>query len=166
MNFERYIDFILAQSRVVVALTVVLALVAAAGAARLTITSDMRACFSTDNPQLQAFEALEATFDGQDNVLVLITVGEDDLFTPQRLKLIRDLTDLGRQVPHSLSVNSLATFQHIASDGDDFQVADLIPAPAILSEAKSRRVREVTIATPELLNRTVTDDANASDIPA
>ena len=60
----------LALDRPVLVIVVVAFAVAliAAGAARLTVTNDMRAYFSEDNPQLKALDRVETVFDKQDNV--------------------------------------------------------------------------------------------------
>lgn len=55
-------------------LSVLLAAVAASGARFIEFTTDYRAYFSEDNPELRTFERLENTYTKSDNVLVVLTL--------------------------------------------------------------------------------------------
>ena len=64
--FEAYIDWMSRHYRSATLVIVVLFIGLATGMTGLSVTNDMRAYFSSDNPQLLAFERVEEIFDRQD----------------------------------------------------------------------------------------------------
>jgi len=68
-------------------LVIITAIIAVGGVASggrfLGFTTDYRAFFSPDNPELRAFEALQASYDRADNVVFLITPAAGPVFTTQ-----------------------------------------------------------------------------------
>ena len=79
---ERYITWLLRWHKLVVVASVVLAMVLGFGAGRLTITNDTRAYFSEDNPQLAAFDALEAVYDKQETIDFVVVAKEGEPPSP------------------------------------------------------------------------------------
>ena len=72
---------------VIIPVTLLALFLAASGAQYLSFTSNYRVYFSEDNPQLQAFEAMEATYTKDDNVLIVLTPSNGDVFTRDTLAL-------------------------------------------------------------------------------
>lgn len=56
----------------------------AAGAGQLQLTTDFRTYFSSDNPQLAAFEKLEADFNKQDTLVFLLQLDNAQECSVQR----------------------------------------------------------------------------------
>ncbi|MEM7251119.1 MAG: MMPL family transporter [Pseudomonadota bacterium] len=161
---ERYIAWLLRHSVVIVLATIAIAVAIGSGSLRLQFTSDLRAYFSPENPQLQAFETAEQMFDRQDTLYLLIRTREGDIFTPRTLTLIRDLTNLGWQVPYSRRVDSLANFQHTEAREDTLVVNSVLPAEGPLSEAHANRARAIALNEPALLGNVVAPNLDATGV--
>ena len=98
----------------------------AAGMRHLHFTTDYRIFFSPENPGRLAFEALENMFAKNDNVMIILAPRDGDVFSPDMLNLIRELTTRSWQTPYSTRVDSIANFQHTTAADDDLAVRDLI----------------------------------------
>jgi predicted RND superfamily exporter protein len=59
---EKYIHWIIAQRKWITSLSILMVIIISYGATKLIFTSDFRAYFGPDNPQLLAFEEMEKTF--------------------------------------------------------------------------------------------------------
>ena len=77
----------------IIALTIVIVVGAGSGMRFLTISTEYRDNFGPNNPQLLAFEKLEATFSRVDNIFFGIAPKKGDAFTPETLQVVADLTD-------------------------------------------------------------------------
>ncbi|MGI9335319.1 MAG: efflux RND transporter permease subunit [Gammaproteobacteria bacterium] len=159
-----FINHILDRPKSVIVATLVAVAVVAIGAARLTVTNDMRAYFSADNPQLAALDAMEAVFDKEDNAVFLVVAHAGDLFERRGLTLVHELTALGWQTPYSRRVDSLANFQYTHAQGDELIVEDLVADPARLDDERIAAVKDIALAEPTLVNRVVSQDGRATGI--
>ncbi|MCU7959404.1 MAG: hypothetical protein KZQ58_05275 [gamma proteobacterium symbiont of Bathyaustriella thionipta] len=79
----------------------------AAGIRQLTFSSDYQVFFDNDNPELQAFYALQETYSKTDNVLFVVAADKGNVFSRTTLSAIEELTRQAWQIPHSLRVDSL-----------------------------------------------------------
>lgn len=61
--FDAYLAWLSRHYRLAAVVVAALFVILGAGMSGLSVTNDMRAYFSDDNPQLLAFERLEAIFD-------------------------------------------------------------------------------------------------------
>ena len=103
-------------------LVVVLLALSTLGLPRLTFKNDYRMFFSKDNPELIAFENLQAKFAASDNVLIVLSARTGDLFTAPRLAALETLTNRAWSLPAARRVDSPANFQHSEAVGDDLAV--------------------------------------------
>ena len=133
----------------------VFVVIIAAGSGNLTFRGDYRVFFADDNPQLQAFDTIERTFNKNDNLSVVIAPPNGQLFTPKYLTLVRDLTEAAWQVPYSTRVDSISNYQHTEAIDDDLLVADLLPKFAAISDEHSLKAQNVALNQVELLSRLV-----------
>lgn len=159
-----FVQYILHHPRRVIACTLAAIALIALGAARLTVTNDMRAYFSDDNPQLAALNEMEAVFDKQDNAVFLVVARKGDLFNQRGLMLVHELTALGWQTPYSRRVDSLVNFQHTHAQGDELIVEDLIADPAQLSAQEIDAIKSIALGEPTLVNRVVSSDGRATGL--
>ena len=126
------------------------------------ITNDTRAYFSEDNPQLAAFDELEAVYAKQETLDFVVVAKEGDLFNRGSLTLMWELTELGWQTPYSHRVSSLANYQHTTVFDDDLVVEALITDPQTLTETSIARLREVALNEPTLTGTSVSRDGKAA----
>lgn len=146
------------------ALASVLLVAALAGALRLTYSNDYRLFFDDDNPDLAALSRLEATYAKTDSVMFVLHARDGDLFSAERLGLIRTLTDRLWQMPHASRVDSLTNYQHSWAEADDLYVADLIPAEDAITAEDVARARDVAANDPLIRGRLVSSDGRTSSL--
>jgi len=135
--------------------SVLLVVAAAAGARLIEFTTDYRAYFSDDNPELQTFEQLENTYTKSDNVLMVITPEDGDVFTQDTLAAVEQLTRDAWQTPYSIRVDSITNFQYSSASGDDLLVRDLVVDADELGAAELDEVEQVALNDPLLVNQLV-----------
>lgn len=148
----------------IILLTVLVVGGIASGGRFLQFTNDYRVFFSEDNPQLQAFENLQDTYTRNDNVLIMLLPKSGEVFEPETLNAVVDLTERAWQIPYSVRVDSISNFQHTFSEEDDLVVLDLVEEPSALSADELSRIREIAIHEPLLVNRLIANDGHATGI--
>jgi predicted RND superfamily exporter protein len=165
---ERFGAWVLRWRWLVLALTLVFVVIMAAGGRNLTISNDSRIFFSEDNPQLIAFEALEATYTEANTVLIAVAPKPGSeaqgIFTPEALQAVAELTEQGWLLPFSTRVDSLTNFSHTWADGDELIVEDLVPDTADLSDADLARIEDIALNEIQLVNRLVAPDGRTTAV--
>ena len=151
----RFGQWIVAYRWWLLVLVPLLMVLAGSGIRHLEMTTNYRVFFSSENPQLKAFEDLERTYTQDDNVFILLHPKDGEVFTPRTLEAVRDLTEQAWQVPYSIRVDSITNFQHTAAAGDDLAVTDLVEDPRSLSPRDLARIREIALSEPMLRNRLI-----------
>lgn len=149
-------------------LVIITAIIAVGGVASggrfLGFTTDYRAFFSPDNPELRAFEALQASYDRADNVVFLITPVDGHVFTNQTLTSIQWLTEKAWQVPYSTRVDSITNYQHSQAFGDDLVVGDLVQDPSAASSADLSQIENIALNEPLIVKRIINEEASVTGI--
>lgn len=142
----------------------VMTAVSAAGLQHLTFNNDLRAFFSEENPQLQALEALENTYNKIDNVYFVIAPKDNNVFTRDTLAAIEELTEAAWQIPYSSRVDSLTNFQHTSSEGDELLVEDLVSDARSMIAPEIERVREIALSEPRLVSQVVSPSGHVTGV--
>ncbi|QPJ64533.1 MAG: MMPL family transporter [Candidatus Nitrohelix vancouverensis] len=148
----------------VILLVLLLVGLAGSGGRFLDFSTNYRVFFSEDNPQLKAFDRLQNTFTKNDNAMIAIAPKDGNVFTPETLALVEEVTKQAWQIPYSTRVDSISNFQHTWADGDDLVVEDLVSGAADYSEADLKRVKEIALNEPLLLNRLITEKSDVTAI--
>lgn len=131
----------------------------------LAFSTDYRAFFGKDNPQLINFEALQNVYGKDDNILFMIEKKNNaDIFDKKTLTAVKFLTDESWQMPFSTRVDSISNYQHTESEADDLLVADLVEFPEELNEEKISKVKKVSLNEPLLVNRLVSGDGKVTAV--
>ncbi len=141
----------------VVFLSILFTLIAMSGLSRLSSTTDYRAYFGPNNPELKAFEALEHQFEQKEALIIAIESVGEDLFSPRHLVALREFTATGWTLPYAMRSQSLANFQHSHAEGDDIIVEALVPDGPISPE-QAARIRATALNSDELRDRLVSAD--------
>ncbi len=161
----RYAWWIVRHPWIVILATLLLVIAMASGGRFLAFKTDYRVFFSDDNPQLLAFEALEAQYTKNDNVMFILVPRDGDVFSQPSLEAVRELTTAAWQIPYSIRVDSLSNFQYTAAEGDDLLVRDLVDDKSDLNDPAVRaKIRAVALAEPLLLDRLVPTRAHVTGI--
>ncbi len=147
---HRFFENLLDHPLAVIAAAVLLVAVASAGAGRLVFKSDYRVFFGEENPQLNAYEAMQRVYGKSDNIVFVLSPRSGGLFTPDRLEALRQLTEGAWQIPYSTRVDSITNYQHSRAEGDDLIVEDLVADPLALDAAGLEGVRKIATSEPLL----------------
>ncbi len=161
---EQYARWVVRWRWLILILTIGLVMLLGSGGKNLEFTNDYRVFFSEDNPYLEAFENLQDTYTKNDNVLIMLMPESGDVFTPEVLEAVVDLTDQAWQTPYSTRVDSISNFQHTYAEQDDLVVIDLVEDPASLDQSQLDYIRDVAVNEPLLVNRIVSPDGRATGV--
>jgi len=169
---SRYIDalvvsytrWIIRWRWLVLLLCVLGAGLAAAGAKNLGFSNDYRNWFSEENPELQAFEAVQNIYTKQDNVLIVLEPRDGEVFTPGVLGTVQELTEAAWQLPFAIRVDSITNFQHTQAEEDDLIVEDLISTSADLSADELAEKKAIALNEPALRDRLISSDASVTGV--
>ena len=83
--------------------TLAVVMIAGSGGRFLSFNSDYHAFFGDDNPQLNAYEALQNKYTKDDNVFIVIEPKNGNIFTREHLSAIEQLATDSWQTPYSQS---------------------------------------------------------------
>ncbi|MBL1274623.1 MAG: hypothetical protein COB30_000890 [Ectothiorhodospiraceae bacterium] len=136
----------------------------ASGGRFIAFATDYEVWFSDDNPELIDFSTLQNTYDKSDNVLFLLAPKDGKVFTRETLTSVEWLTEQAWQIPYSTRVDSLSNFQHTRAVGDDLIVADLVENATALKNVDLIDIKEIALHEPQLLHRTISEDAAVTAI--
>ena len=132
-----------------------------AGVTRLHFDTDFRAYFGPGNPQLQAFDEAQKVYNKSDAILFAFLPkdrsGNADVFDARTLEAVRELTREAWKLPYTIRVDSITNFQWTQADGDDLQVAPLLPDDAELTPEIIARTKERAMHETALMHRFVND---------
>lgn len=159
---NHYFNLILRRPYRVLLLVVMVVITLGAGVHKLSFTSDFRTYFSSENPQLQAFEAMEKRFSRQDNLFFLVSGNSQHLFTQKGLTLVETLTEKSWQLPYVQRVDSLQNFQYTEVDGDELIIDDLYRSDELTADMSALKHRALTHADIQL--KLLSPDANVTGI--
>ena len=130
----------------------------------LEFANNYRVFFSDENPELVAFEDLQATYTKNDNFLFVLEPANGDAFAPQTLAAVEQLTEAAWKVPFAIRVDSISNFQHTYGVDDDLIVEDLFSGGALMSAAERERRGDIALAEPLLLDQLVSADGAVTSV--
>lgn len=141
-----------------------LVMAAGYGGSKIYFQNDYRIFFSEDNPQLKSFEAIQAIYTKDDNVLIVLHNPDLPVFSKEFLEVVHYTTEAAWKLPFSTRVDSLTNFQNTEAFEDDLIVEDLVPDPGVLTEADLEKVENIAKTEPLLWNRVISDDPNTTAV--
>ncbi len=148
----------------VIIATILILVTAASGIRFLTINNDTRVFFSEENPQLQALEALENTYNKIDNVLFVIEPQDGNVFTKETLAAVAELTEGSWQLPYSNRVDSISNFQYTEVEEDDLIVEDLVQNAASMSDVDIERIKKIALSEPQLIDDLISASGHVTGV--
>jgi predicted RND superfamily exporter protein len=120
-------------------------------------TTDYRVFFGDDNPQLVAFDKLEATYTKNDNILIVFEPDDGDSFSEHTLRAMEWMTEESWTLPFSTRVDSVTNFQNTSDDQGDLIVAELVDFDDGVSDEEREYAKTVVLNEPVLAGRLVSD---------
>lgn len=164
-NFSyRFGKWVVEHNWLVIILTVLFVVGAGLGIKKLSLSGDYKIFFKDDNPQLQAFDALQKTYTKSDNVLFVLAPKDGAVFTPATLAATIALTDQAWKLPYSSRVDSVTNYQHSSAEGDNLTVHDLVKNPSSLGSAELARLRDIATHDPLLVKRLISPQAHVTGV--
>ena len=148
----------------IVVSAVISALAIGGGAANLEFANNYRVFFSDENPELTAFENLQATYTKNDNFLFVLEPSNGDAFSTDTLAAVEILTEAAWQIPFAIRVDSISNFQHSYGSGDDLIVEDLFSGAEQMDNAERSRRGEIALNEPLIRNQLLTPDGSVTAV--
>ena len=148
----------------VVLAAIVGALAVGSGAQHLEFANNYRVFFSDENPELTAFEDLQATYTKNDNFLFVLEPSDGDAFSANTLAAVESLTEAAWQIPYAIRVDSISNFQHSYGVEDDLIVEDLFRDAAQMDPDERARRGEIALAEPLLRDQLVTSKGSVTAV--
>ena len=147
-------------------LGLLLVVVCTLGTQRLVFENDYKVFFSPDDAHLVAHETMEDAYTSSDSISFLIGVKDGDLFTPQRLQAIAQLSEQMWTFQRVIRVDSVTNFQHTEAHGDDLQVYALFEDPLTLTADDIAKRKAVALNEVTLVNAVIAADGRATVVNA
>ncbi len=161
---KKFGDWVVRYRWLIIIVTILAALTAASGMRFLTFSNDNRVFFSEENPQLQALESLENTYNKIDTVLFVLAPQDGSVFSPKTLAAVVELTEKAWQTPFSGRVDSISNFQYSHAEEDDLIVADLVQNPMGLTDADLEQIEQIALSEPQLINNAVSSSGDVTSV--
>ena len=160
----RYARWVLRWRWPIVILSLLTAAGVGSGARGLFFDTNYRAFFSDENPQLNAFEALQNVYTKNDNVLFVVAPEDGVAFSNATLAAVEELTAESWKLPYAIRVDAVTNFQHTEAEEDDLIVRDLVEGAQAAGPDALAKARRVALSEPVLARRLVDDDARVTAV--
>ncbi len=132
--------------------------------AKMEFDGDYHVFFNKTNPELEAFDALQEKYTKLDNVILVLSPDNGDVFTKENLAAVEELTTESWNTPYSSRVDAITNFQHTSADGDDLYVDDLSYESSLKTEAEVAEIKVKALKEPLLLNRIINEKGSVTAI--
>jgi predicted RND superfamily exporter protein len=161
---EGFARWLIERRLLVLVASFAVAVLLASGASRLGFIDEYRVFFGTDNPQLVAFDEVEAIYTKNDNIMLVVEPPDADAFSTKTLAVVEELTNEAWKIPFAIRVDSLTNFQHTWGTEDDLIVEDLVTDATSLTDEERAAKKAVALAEQMILNRMVPEDAEVTGL--
>lgn len=150
--------------RLFILLPLVIVGLCASGLPQLSFNVDYRVFFAEDNPQLQAFNHIQANFSASEKLLLVYSPGDGEVFSERSLRTARAATDELWKTPYSTRVDSIINFQRTRAYGDELEVENLVPADRTLTPEQRRDIKQYALNEPLLADRLIDPKARVTGL--
>ena len=141
--------------------SVLLLIICAAGATRLSINADTRVFFSDSNENRRSLDLFETRYASSVNLLVVLHASDGDLFTEDRLAALTQLTEDAWTLPYATRVESIINASHISSDQEGIIIAE---TGALDVAGSAAAARDRVMSDNLLVGRLVAEDGKTAAI--
>lgn len=159
-----YARWIIRWRWLVLATCLLATLAAGYGLRNFMFTADYKVYFGKDNAELIAFEHFENTYTSSENILFVLQPKDKNIFTPDTLEIVKQLTEKAWQIPYAIRVDSITNYQYTEARGDDLTVADLVENPRALGATDLDRIKAVALNEPTLAGRLIAYDSGTTGV--
>ncbi|PCJ33623.1 MAG: hypothetical protein COA99_15515 [Moraxellaceae bacterium] len=155
---ESFANGVIRWRWLIIAFTLLMVMAAGKGAENIVFSSNYRVFFAEGNDQLKDFTSLQNTYSKSDNVMIIMTPKQGDIFDKDFLAAVHDVTDQAWQLPWSTRVDSITNYQHTQGFEDDLIVGDMVEEPSELDQQALDNIRQVTLNEPVIIKRLLAED--------
>ena len=120
---------------------------------KMEFDGDYHVFFSESNPELEAFDALQEKYTKDDNVIIVLSPDNNNIFTKNNLSAIEELTTSSWNTPYSSRVDAITNFQYTRAVEDDLFVDDLSYESSLKSIEEIAEIKKQALKEPLLVNR-------------
>lgn len=131
---------------------------------KMEFDGDYHVFFSETNPELEAFDALQDKYTKDDNVILVLSPSNENVFTKENLTAIEELTADAWNTPYSSRVDAITNFQHTSAVGDDLYVDDLSYESSLKTESEILEIKAKALKEPLLVNRILNEKGSVTAI--
>ncbi len=132
------------------------------GASNLYFRGDYKIFFEKTDPQRVAFEQMQSVFNKTTSASIIIAPHSGNIFEPESLKLVHEMTEAAWQTPYSNRVDSISNYQHTFAEGDDLLVEAMIYDETELDDEKVAQIKSVVMNEPNLVNSLVSNKGHVA----
>lgn len=137
--------------RLVTLFVVVVSVMAIMGIGKLSMVSDYRIFFDKDNPEVVAYERIQAQYQSSENVLLVVVPPQGETaLSEDGLAMQLWLTERAWEMPFVTRVDSVPNFPRTRVDGDDLFIEELFKgedelSPAFIAELRAYVTTEIQL---------------------
>lgn len=166
-QFSKFLEtlskYVTTYPKITISICLIITLLFATQLMKLTIDASIKGQFPQNFPATLELDALEEQFGGSE--IVLLGIKAENIYTPEVLALIEQLTDAIEEFDEVDTVTSLFTVNDIVGTAEGMEVYELIeefPETEEAIQALRTRMRK----NPMLWNNVISDDETATAIVA
>ncbi|MBI3772210.1 MAG: MMPL family transporter [Gammaproteobacteria bacterium] len=156
---DQYLNLLKQWKWSILIVSLLLVGIASSGLRYLTFTSDFKAYFSANDPQLLAYETLQNVYADTQNALIVVEPRSGTVFTREVLATISEITSKAWKLPFATRVDSITNFQHSRADGDNLIIEDLLPMNIPITDEQLAQTRKIALGETLLRNRLISADS-------
>ena len=156
--FEKKTKTIIKLRWLIIAGLIVLNLIAIIGIKRIQIDVSNESWFLADDPLVIAREEFEEVFGNNDYVAVLVEV--DNIFSPEILKMMRELgQELENKVPYADKLMSITDMDFTIGTEEGLIVGNIVPEEIPTDPEQIAEIKKLAFSKKFLVNRLFSDDS-------
>ena len=163
-TLNRYITFMLRRRWLVLAASVAVMLILAVGLRTIVISNDWRDMLDVGNPQLVAFDAMEATYSATNAAVIAVAPKGGSVFTREALGAVEELTEAAWRVPRATRVDSITNYNHTEAEEDDLIVERLVDDAGSLGDDDIARIKKIALSESSIVDRLVSRDGRVAGL--
>lgn len=165
VNTAKFTQTIVNRPWLMIFLCLIIVMTIGYGGKNLQFNTNYRVFFADENPQLAAFDEIERVYIKTDNILFTVKPEQGDIFQPQVLKLLQELTAESWKLPYSQRVDSITNFQHSYAQKDDLTVEDLVEKDGLLlTPAETKHIKAIALNESLLVGKVLSRDATTTGV--
>lgn len=145
MLAKKWAEWVMNHRITSIVLVVLGALILGAGGKDAEFSANQRDFFKQGDANLAKLVKIEDAYNSDKNVMVLVEPHDKNVFSPNSLKAIQQLTDFGWQVPYSQRVESLSNHLYTQVTEDELFVEYLVEDVSQLSKQELQKRRDYAV---------------------